>query len=459
MSTKTELFERLKQEVDAIPIVDAHDHIMDPQQSAARETDLFDLFDRTYVQGDFVSSGMPATDWARKEFDPEEGWKRIRPYIDRVRNTSYYRSLMGALRDLYDFADRELNDSNWRDLSNKIHTANKREDWYHHVLKEKARIEVSLWDMGRERYVVPVVGAATNARSEDSVLEREFFLPVLRVDPLLHGHSRVVYAESPVQRDLYQYGRQPLQREYGVSIDGFDDYLALVDTVFERAVDDGAVAAKSALAYQRVIRFDTVTRSEAEKIFVKPDHEITPLEAKAFEDYMMHLVVRKTIEYRLPLQFHTGLLYGYGSVLDNSNPLHLTNLFLTYPRARFVLFHGSYPYCGELSALAKTFPNVYLDFNWLPMISTTAAERYLAEWLDTVPRSKLEWGGDCKHVEAVYGHVLQVREVITHVLAEKVARGFVDEEAAIDLAKSLLRDNVWEIYDLDNKRGDRTLDW
>ncbi len=459
MNAKRKLLERMRQEVDAIPIADAHDHIMGRRESLRREVDLFDLFDRTYVQSDLVSSGMPVHAWRREEFDPEEGWRRISPYLDRVRNTSYYRSLMGALRDLYDFGPEELNDRNWRELSDKIHHANKREDWYHHVLKEKACIEVSLWDMDRERYALPIHGARLNAKSKASGVEREFFLPVLRVDPLLYGHSKAVFVESVVQRDIYRYGRQPLQEEYGVTLNGFEDYLALVDTVFKRALGEGAVAAKSAIAYQRVLRFDPVGKSEAEKIFLKPDNEITPCEVKAFEDYMMHLLVQKTIEYQLPLQFHTGLLHGFGNVLDNANPLHLTNLFLAYPQAKFVLFHGSYPYGGELSATAKTFANVFLDFNWVPMISTTAAERNLAEWLDTVPASKLEWGGDCKHVEAVYGHVLQVREVVAQVLAEKVARGYCNQEIAIDLAKKLLRDNVWEIYNLEERRGDRTLDW
>jgi hypothetical protein len=109
--------------------------------------------------------------------------------------------------------------------------------------------------------------------------------------------------------------------------------------------------------------------------------------------------------------------------------------------------------------LAKTYSNVYLDFNWLPLISPVVAERMLAEWLDTVPASKLEWGGDCQHVEAVYGHVLQVREVLARVLTDKLVRGEFNEEMALDVARKLLRDNVWEIYALEKKRGARTLDW
>ena len=444
MDSESSLFQRIQQEIDLIPIADAHEHIMERRESLAREVDLFDLLDRTYVKADFVSAGMPVEDWAREDFDPEEGWRRIRPYVHRVRNTSYYRSLIGAFRDLYDFRDDSLSDNNWRELSDKIYAANKREDWYRYVLKEKARIEVSLLH-----------------RTEPGVYdtEREFCVPVLWVDPLMYGYSSLVLLENKERRQIVRYGRDALHKEHRVPLDSFEDYLDLVDTVFRRAVEKGAVAAKSVAAYRRTLLYEPVGRSEAERIFLKPDSEITPAEAKAFQDHIMHLLIQKAIEYGFPFQFHTGLQHGFGNLLANSHPLHLNNLFLTYPEARFVLFHGSYPFGGELSVLAKTYPNVYLDFNWLPLVSPSVAEGNLAEWLDTVPASKLEWGGDCQHVEAVYGHVRQVRQVLSRVLTEKVRRGDFDEELAIDAAKRLLRDNVWEIYRLEEKRGERTLEW
>jgi predicted TIM-barrel fold metal-dependent hydrolase len=265
--------------------------------------------------------------------------------------------------------------------------------------------------------------------------------------------------ENKVQRYVFRYGRDALYKEHGLRATSFDEYLALIDTVFERALEKGAVAAKSVAAYRRTLLYEPVGRSDAERAFLKPDDEITPAEAKAFQDHVMHLLVQKTIEYGLPFQFHTGLQHGFGNVLANSHPLHLNNLIATYPDAKFVLFHGSYPFGGELSVLAKTYANVYLDFNWLPLISPSVAERNLAEWLDTVPASKLEWGGDCQHVEAVYGHVHQMREVLARVLTEKVLRGDFSEDMAMDVARKLLRDNVWEIYNLEEKRGDRTLDW
>jgi hypothetical protein len=452
-----DVFAALKAEVDTIPIADAHEHLIPPDEALREDVDLFSLFESTYLKGDLVSAGMPADYWVRQEFDPAEGWRRIRPYIDRVRNTSYYRSLLAALRDLYNFDDAQLGDDNWHELSDKILAANKDESWYSHVLKEKAVIEVLLQDTDDQRYLVPRVPAAPvrdrsklgNSRCADT--EMGVLLPVLRIDPLLYGYADFVFQEESTHLGVYHYGRRALEKEYDVSLDRFDDYLRLVDTAFTTAVTKGAVAAKSLAAYRRVLYFEPVSRADAEKIFIKRGSDVAPAEAKAFQDYITHLVIQKSIEYGLPIQFHTGMQYGFGNVLANSSPLHLTNLFSAYPQARFVLLHGGYPYGGEVSVLAKTYPNVYLDFSWLPLISPTVAERSLAEWLDTVPGSKLHWGGDCVRVEAVYGHVLQVRAVVTHVLAEKVTRGYFSEDVALDLAKKILRDNVRQIYGLDDE--------
>lgn len=81
-------------------------------------------------------------------------------------------------------------------------------------------------------------------------------------------------------------------------------------------------------------------------------------------------------------------------------PLHLVNLLLEYREARFDLFHAGYPYQGEVAALGKNFPNVYVDLCWLHVISPWVARQTLHEWIETVPANKiLGFGGDYLFVE------------------------------------------------------------
>ncbi len=88
---------------------------------------------------------------------------------------------------------------------------------------------------------------------------------------------------------------------------------------------------------------------------------------------MFHWYVNKCTEQNLPLQIHTGYLAGNWKKLENGRPFKLDNLFLKYRDTKFILFHGGYPWYSEVGALAKNFPNVYLDIVWLPQISREAA--------------------------------------------------------------------------------------
>jgi len=75
----------------------------------------------------------------------------------------------------------------------------------------------------------------------------------------------------------------------------------------------------------------------------------------------MHHILSAANERGVFVQFHTGLLEGNRGMLSNSNPELLENLFLKYPGVKFDLFHIGYPYWGVTAALAKTYPNVFID--------------------------------------------------------------------------------------------------
>jgi predicted TIM-barrel fold metal-dependent hydrolase len=164
---------------------------------------------------------------------------------------------------------------------------------------------------------------------------------------------------------------------------------------------------------------------------------------------MMHQVIRLARSADLPMIIHTGLQAGDGNYISNSNPVHLSNLFLQYRDVRFCLYHGGYPYGGELGVLAKNFRNVYIDMCWLYIISPSYSERYLHEWLETVPANKImAFGGDYHNVENVYGHAVMARKVIQKVLTEKVRTGYLTEQEATQIATMLLHDNAVSFYQL-----------
>jgi len=128
--------------------------------------------------------------------------------------------------------------------------------------------------------------------------------------------------------------------------------------------------------------------------------------------------------------------------------MKLLNIFIRYPEAKFILFHGGYPWTGDYVALGKQFSNVYLDLVWLPQISKTAAERTLNEMLDAVPYNKIMWGGDVLVIDDAVGSLELGKQVVATVLAERVDKGWMTKEVALDVARSIFRDNAISVFHL-----------
>jgi predicted TIM-barrel fold metal-dependent hydrolase len=168
---------------------------------------------------------------------------------------------------------------------------------------------------------------------------------------------------------------------------------------------------------------------------------------------MFHWIIQKSVEHKLPIQIHTGYLAGNGNTLENGKPVKLNNLFLSYPEAKFVLFHGGYPWTGEYAALGKMFPNVFLDLVWLPQISRQEAVHALDEMLDAVPYNKFFWGGDCAFIEESTGSLEFGKEVVAEVLAKRIQRGLLTRDVAEEMIQSVFRQNAIQVFKLEEKLG------
>ncbi len=441
------LADRIAQTVEAIALVDTHEHLLAEEERHRAAHDFGYLFPH-YASSDLVSAGMPAAlleavrwtarpvlaerltriGWIRKPpplaspSDPnlslDQRWDALEPYWERIRHTGYGACLRIAMRDLFGIPD--LNRQTYRTLSEAI-ADSRRTGWYRHVLKEKARIAVSIQDDYR------------------TAVDKQFFVPVVRLEH---------FACATTRQDLHA-----IEADTHAAIHSLNDLERAMHAALDRYVEEGAVGVKIGIAYRRTLRFERVPRGDAERVFDRifshlgegPSWE----EARPLQDYLFHQIIRAALDRGLPIQIHTGLQEGNGNLVTNSNPTHLLNLFIEYPEARFDIFHGGYPYTGELLALAKNFPNVYLDLCWLYIVSPTAAARLLHEAIETVPASKIfAFGGDFIIPEGAYGHSVLARQVVGRVLTEKVRDGWLVEDEVPALAGLLLRDNAATLFGL-----------
>ena len=441
------LVQRMTDAIDAIRLVDTHEHLLSEEERNRAAHDFGYLFPH-YASSDLVSSGMPPAlleavrgaarpvlvermariGWIRKpppfaaptraDLSLEERWAALAPYWDRIRHTGYGTCLRIAIRDLFGVAD--LNGQTYRQLSDAI-AGSRRAGWYRHVLRDKAGIAVSIQDDFR------------------TAVDKELFAPVVRLEH---------FACATTRGDL-----RNIESDTGRAVHSLDDLVQAMQAALDRDLAAGAVGVKIGIAYRRTIRFDKTPRGDAERVFARffghlgegPSWD----EARPLQDYMFHQIVRAAVERDVPIQIHTGLQEGNGNVLENSSPLLLTNLCLEYPRAKFDLFHGGYPFMGEALALAKNFSNVFLDLCWLYIISPSAGARMLHEAIETIPANKIfAFGGDFIIPEGSYGHSVMARRAVSRVLTEKVEDGYLTEDEAVALARRILRENAAEFFRL-----------
>ncbi|MFW6156533.1 MAG: amidohydrolase family protein, partial [Armatimonadota bacterium] len=173
------------------------------------------------------------------------------------------------------------------------------------------------------------------------------------------------------------------------------------------------------------------------------------VDIKRLQDHIIFFLAGLCAEMDLIFDIHTGVQGNWGRV-DESNPLHLLPLIHAHRSVCFNLYHGGYPFSREIGMLAKHSPNVWLNLAWMFVVTMEGTRQSLSEWIDLVPGHRiLGFGSDVGWPELIYGHLVMARECIADVLSEKVRRDFLSRDAALDLARMMMRDNGVALYGLE----------
>jgi len=418
----TGTYRALREYVDTIKVINTHEHQRIPTEYAGKKHNFYTLLAYSYLRADLISAGAPrmVPDMVNKD-DLDELWKTYGPYLDFSRNTTYYSHFLAGFQKLYGYEEPYFTQEGIRLLSKQIEeNYSKREEWYQKAFEESG-------------FEVMFVDQYWN--SSNTKLDSRYFALVFNINLLVSAVS---------QPSLYKQ----VEKE-GYVIKTLDDYLAYADHLFENFLGHKVVCLKNSNAYARSLDYENVPYERAKELFALSPDSLSSAQNKALGDFMFHWIIKKSIEVDLPIQIHTGYLAGNSNNLKNGRPVKLNNLFRLYPKARFVLFHGGYPWTGEFGALGKMFPNVYLDLVWLPQISREAAVKALDDWFDLVPYNKFFWGGDCHYIEESIGSLEFAKDVVAQVLAARINRGLMTREVARDAALQLFRENAIRFFKLE----------
>jgi hypothetical protein len=374
-------FFEVRNALSQIPIIDTHEHYGEDWDST--ETTVYKLFTESYLS------------WLAPGGECEHSPEALAQWLDPKRYNSYTVSFLRGMRELYGVDLDTVTPAALAGLGEKVAKAYRDSQWPMSVIR-RARVKHTVVDP------LPVPAYVHD--------EPSFHL-ALRSHMLVHGYSRA-------GRDHNGHSPFAFGSKLGRDMSSFDDYLAYVDFWVSEHKKKGAVAIKSALAYERDIDVGPVSYKEAARAFDSGTDD--PAEQKQFGDFILNLLAHKAAEYDLVFQIHTGL-----GMQPTSNPHRLLWLIRSNPGTVFDLFHAGYPWLGETLAIASEQPNVIVDTCWLPVISPSAAVRFYREYAEVAfCADTLLWGGDCWHPEEAYGAALTFRDCLAKAVAEKVEGGY-----------------------------------
>jgi predicted TIM-barrel fold metal-dependent hydrolase len=415
-------YSRIKAAINAVPAIDTHDHLWPfdrlpgmVETQRGRGMSLASIWRASYFAGVHRVTpwkpGAPFSEW----------WDKAKHDFDNARATSVYRYQLPAFADLYGVDFDHLTDEQARDLDERIFGHYQDQSWLYHVITERANIELMFND--------PYWGRL------DFKTDYPFGVLVFNVTTLVSGFHPSEFKQA--SDDPYRFAH-----DQELKVGSLDDYLIVLDRLFQKARAAGAVCLKTTLAYQRTLKFESVSKERASRAFGRARSQLTTSEVKDFEDFIMWRLVDLSAKYVLPFQIHTG----HGRI-QGSNPMNLVDLIEANPRTKFILFHGGFPWVGETGIILMRHPTqVWLDSVWMPTLSYATAKRAFHEWLDVMPSDRIMWGGDANHAEGIYGATEMTRRCLAEVLAERVDHRDLREEHALKIGRQILRDNALALF-------------
>jgi len=438
------LYSSLKVEIDKIKVFDTHEHLVYPEEDYLGMKADFCRFLYWYTLDDLESSGLVFENlqeykdstgylfrYNGKILDTDSKWKILKPYWENIRYTGYSHAALLSIEKLLGIND--LNDKTYRMISEKLSDIIK-PGIYKKIINEICGIKLILNDVS----TMSTPGAI-------ELMDKSLMKFVSRF-------REFTYVYKPG-------GLEKLEKTVGQNIRNIENLLEAMDIRFEQWKKEGVVALKIADAYIRDIEYEDSTRDEAERVFSRIfslrklppvyDDTLSYREARPLENFILHRILERAEKQNFPVIIHTGIQTHMGNEVGNSKASLLTNLFIKYPKLRFHILHCGYPWMYETACLAKQFANVTLDLTWVHIIVPQGARDGLSHMLDMVPVNKIHaFGGDYGVPENIWGALEIARRNLTYVLAEKIEKGIMTENQAIDIAEKLLSKNAESIFEV-----------
>jgi uncharacterized protein len=420
----------------ATPFIDTHEHLIEESRRIAgpRPGDSFLPCDdwaylfHHYAQDDLAVAGMGTETLSRFfsiEFSPQEKWALFAPYWPRIRHTGYGRAVLLTVQRLFNVED--IRADTVEQITRQMR-GNVRKGFYQHIIQECANLKFC------------------------QVQSLEYTFCKTEYPELLYQDINTVPLSSGL--DVPR-----LRRESGLPITTLQGCHDAIHWYFEQ-YGQQAVAIKNSSAYSRRLDYADISAAKAEPLFARyiaHENALSPAELKALQDHLWRYCVEQATAYQLPVKLHTGYYAGSRRMplaRVSMNLPDLCNVLQDFPETNFVLMHIAYPYQDEMIAIAKQYPNVYVDLCWSWIINPLATIRFVKEFLAAVPSNKLlTFGGDYYSIEPIVGHAEIARYGLSQALSQLVTEGWTTEEEVVELIEPLMWGNAWSLFRMEEKQA------
>lgn len=430
--------------IEELRLVDTHEHLM--PEAAWLETPrdiLQDLF-LNYVPADLVVAGAAPAAVERLvdagAGDVEGRFDGVREAWEAVRHTGYGEAVGLIASEIYGL--EELTPDALAGAQARLNE-----------LQQPGEMLRLLRDVGRLDHV----------QIDD--LKWECHADPSGPDFFLHDLSWYAFCNGDVDAAA-------IFEETGIELRTLDDLRAAMASIFERYAPY-AIAVKSQHAYNRTLRWQERSDEEAaralgavlqaEGVGGPTRWTLGDLSGGGVDeqtrlvlgDWCWARGVELASEHNLPFKLHTGYYAGHSRMPADWIPAgNLCPLLARYPNARFVLMHIAYPYADELVAIAKHYPNVWVDLCWAWSIDPYASVDFVRRFLHAAPINKLfAFGGDTGSPTNSVAYSIQARRWLTRALEAEVVEDLLTEQEAIRVAQRIMRENQYMCFEVDGTRA------
>lgn len=404
-----------------IPLVDPHSHI-EPLAPTAKSLD--DLLGYHYYTELAHSAGMSQEPLGPK-VDPRERCRAILSHMDRFDNTEQYAWFLDIVRDFLGLPIDRLSAGDCDRLFDTAAKTFAQPEWESKVFAKTRLEKIFLTN----NFDDPLQGFDTGK-----------YVPCLRTDDL------VFHLDKPEVR-------QRLAKATGIDVGDAASLRRAIGKLFEHFTRHGAKAC--AISLPPDFAPEPVSGAALDRELASPSSEAPSRVTRSRGVFWMLAEFCRDLKLPFDLMigvnrrvYQNGVFQGQDLFDQRTSLVQYSALFNAFPTVTFPVSVLSSAQNQELVSHAWIFPNVVTSGHWWYSNVPAYIAPDLRARLNAVPKTKqIGYYSDAYKLEFVLPKYNMYRRVLAGVLADEFVKpGRLNETQAVELARTILSDNVRRIF-------------